>query len=61
MNKNQEVCTVIRDKHNEVTAVLVSQVHIHSHIFYKAEKMGVEDIMSTLQPSLQAPLPIKTE
>ena len=49
MNNNQEVCTVIRDKNNEVKAVLVSQLHIHSHILYKTEKMGVEEIMTVLE------------
>ncbi len=52
MNKNEEVCVVIRDSKNEVTGVLVSQVHIHAHILYKTSKMGIEEIFTALEPQM---------
>lgn len=44
MTKTQEACVVIRDKNNDVVSVIVTQLSQRTHVFYKTEKMGVEEI-----------------
>lgn len=50
MNKNQEVCVVIRDNKGEVTGIIVSQVHIHCHVMYETKKMGIDEMLTALEP-----------
>lgn len=56
MNHNQEVCVVIRDEKGEVQSVLVSQVHIKTHVMYNTVKSGIDDILTRMNTK---PLEIK--
>lgn len=56
MNHNQEVCVVIRDEKGEVQSVIVSQVHIKTHVMYDTTKSGIDNIISKMNTK---PLEIK--